>query len=64
YLQVANYVAISLVPVIVGAGEKIFHTTSTMFPFIFVGIATALVLVAVVLRSRHFVFGMSQKYYD
>ncbi len=64
YLQVANYVAISLVPVIVGAGEKIFHTTSTMFPFIFVGIATALVLVAVVIRSRHFVFGMSQKYYD
>lgn len=64
YLQVANYVAISLVPVIIGLGEKIFHTTSVMFPFIFVGIATALVLVAVVIRSRHFVFGMSPKYYE
>lgn len=63
YLQVANYVAISLVPVIVGAGEKIFNTTSPMFPFIFVGIATALVLVAVIVRSRHFVFGMSKNYY-
>ncbi len=64
YLQVANYVAISLVPVIVGAGMKIFHTDSTMFPFIFVGIATALVLLAVIFRSRHFVFGMSKKYYE
>lgn len=63
YLQVANYVAISMVPVIIGAGEKIFHTTSTMFPFIFVGIAAALVLVAVVIRSKHFVFGMSKNYY-
>ncbi len=63
YLQVANYVAISMVPVIVGAGEKIFHTTSTMFPFIFVGIAMALVLIAVIMRTRHFVFGMSKNYY-
>ncbi len=63
YLQVANYVAISMVPVIIGAGEKIFHTTSTMFPFIFVGIASAIVLVCVILRSRHFVFGMSKNYY-
>ncbi|MDE6006987.1 MAG: MFS transporter [Muribaculaceae bacterium] len=63
YLQVANYVAISMVPVIIGAGEKIFNTTSTMFPFIFVGIASAIVLLFVVLRSRHFVFGMSKNYY-
>lgn len=63
YLQVANYVAISLVPVIVSFGEKIFHTTSTMFPFIFVGIAAALVFIAVIVRSRHFVFGMSKNYY-
>lgn len=63
YLQVANYVAISLVPVIVSAGEKIFHTTSTLFPFIFIGIATVLVFIAVVIRSRHFVFGMSKNYY-
>lgn len=63
YLQVANYVAISLVPVIIGAAQKLFHTTSTMFPFIFVGIASAVVLVVVILRSRHFVFGMSKSYY-
>lgn len=63
YLQVANYVAISMVPVIIGAGEKIFHTTSTLFPFIFVGIASAIVLVFVILRSRHFVFGMSKNYF-
>lgn len=63
YLQVANYVAISLVPVIVGGAEKIFHTTAPIFPFIFVGIASAIVLVAVILRSRHFVFGMSKNYY-
>ena len=63
YLQVANYVAISMVPVIIGAGQKIFHTTSTMFPFIFIGIASAIVLVFVILRSRHFVFGMSKNYY-
>ena len=64
YLQVANYVAISMVPVIIGAGEKIFHTTSTLFPFIFVGVATAIVMVFVVLRCRHFVFGMSKNYFE
>ncbi len=64
YLQVANYVAISMVPVIIGAGEKIFNTTSTLFPFVFVGIATAIVLAFVVIRSRHFVFGMSKNYFE
>ncbi|MDE6409657.1 MAG: MFS transporter [Muribaculaceae bacterium] len=63
YLQVANYVAISLVPVIISAGQKIFHTTSTLFPFVFVGIATAIVFIFVIIRSRHFVFGMSKNYY-
>ncbi len=63
YLQVANYVAISLVPVIISAGQKIFHTTSTLFPFVFVGIATAIVFLFVIIRSRHFVFGMSKNYY-
>lgn len=64
YLQVANYVAISMVPVIIGFGEKIFHTTSTLFPFIFVGVATAVVMVFVIIRSRNFVFGMSKNYYE
>lgn len=65
YLQVANYVAISLVPVIISAARAIFHQpTSTLFPFVIVGIATAIVFVFVIIRSRHFVFGMSQKYYE
>ncbi len=65
YLQVANYVAISLVPVIISAARAIFHQpTSTLFPFVFVGIATAIVFIFVIIRSRHFVFGMSKKYYE
>lgn len=65
YLQVANYVAISLVPVIINAGRAIFHQpTSTLFPFVFVGIATAVVLIFVIIRSRNFVFGMSKNYYE
>lgn len=65
YLQVANYVAISLVPVIIGAARYIFgQPTSTLFPFVFVGIATAIVLVFVILRSGRFVFGMSKNYYE
>lgn len=65
YLQVANYVAISLVPVIINAARAIFHQpTSTIFPFVFVGILTAIVMVFVVLRSRNFVFGMSKNYYN
>ncbi len=65
YLQVANYVAISLVPVIINAARAIFHQpTSTLFPFVFVGILTAIVLVFVIIRSRHFVFGMSKNYYE
>lgn len=64
YLQVANYVAISMVPVIISAGQKVFHTTSTIFPFIFVGVATAIVLFFVIVRNRHFVFGMSKNYFE
>lgn len=64
YLQVANYVAISLVPVIITFGEKIFNNTSDIFPFIFVGIATLIVFCFVIIRNRHFVFGMSKNYYE
>ena len=64
YLLVANYVAISLVPVIITFGEKIFNNTSDIFPFIFVGIATLIVFCFVIIRNRHFVFGMSKNYYE
>lgn len=65
YLQVANYVAISLVPVIINAASAIFHqANNTLFPFVFVGIASAVVLIFVIIRTRHFVFGMSKNYYE
>lgn len=63
YVQTANYVAISMVPVIISTGQKIFHTTAPLFPFIFVGIVTSIVLLIVILRRHHFVFGMSKNYY-
>ncbi len=57
--------AIALVPVIIGAAGKIFgQASSTIFPFVFSGIASAIVLVVVILRTRHFVFGMSKNYYE
>lgn len=60
FIQVANYVAISLVPVIIDtASASLFHTTSPMFPFIFAGIASAIVLVIIILRRRHFTFGLT-----
>ncbi len=65
YLQVANYVAISIAPVIIDTARAIFHQdSSNIFPFIFSGISTAIVLIVVILRSRHFVFGISKSYYD
>lgn len=63
YIQVANYVAISLVPVIIDGMGKLFHSTSTMFPFVSMGIASCLLLVVVIVRCRHFVFGISKNYY-
>lgn len=63
FVQVANYVAISLVPVIISAGEGIFHTRSAMFPFIFAGVTSVIVLAVIILRRRHFVFGISPRYY-
>lgn len=63
YLQVANYVAISLVPVIVDFFAKMFHNESALFPFTFILVATAIVLVVVIIRVRHFVFGISKNYY-
>lgn len=65
YLQVSNYIAISLVPVIIGFAGKIFgQGANDLFPFIFAGVATAIVLIFVIIRSRHFVFGMSKNYFE
>lgn len=64
YLQVANYVAISLVPVLIGFSENIFGNHTNLFPFVITGIAAAVVLVFVVIRSNHFVFGIHKQYYE
>ncbi|MDE5923865.1 MAG: MFS transporter [Muribaculaceae bacterium] len=65
YLQVANYVAISLVPVIVDFFADIFGMQhSEIFPFYFVTAACALVLVFVIIRVNHFTFGIKPYYYE
>ncbi|MDE6130141.1 MAG: MFS transporter, partial [Muribaculaceae bacterium] len=64
YLQVANYVAISMVPVIISFFADIFGNKSNLFPFVLVFIFSAMVLAAVIIRVRHFVFGISKHYYQ
>lgn len=63
-LQAANYVGISIVPVVVNFFIFIFKDHSASFPFI-IGLAlTSVALVIIVIRSRHFVFGIHKAYYD
>lgn len=64
YLQVANYIAISLVPVITNLFMEIFGNHSNMFPFIMVTVMTAIVFVCIVVRYKHFTFGISKTYYE
>lgn len=65
YLQSANYVAISMVPVIIDFFASIFgQTKSNLFPFVIVTIFCAIVLVCVIIRVRHFTFGISKNYYE
>ena len=65
YLQAANYVAISMVPVIIDFFADIFgQSKSNLFPFIIVSIFCAIVFVCVVIRVRHFTFGISKNYYE
>ena len=64
FLQAANYVGISLVPVVVGAFVLIFKNHTNIFPFILGTIFTAIALAIVIIRSRHFVFGIHKQYYE
>ncbi len=64
YLQVANYVAISMVPVLIGFFEMIFGNHTNIFPFIIVGIFVAIVLIVTIIRVNHFVFGIHKQYYE
>lgn len=63
FVQVANYVAISMAPVIISAGEGIFGTSSTIFPFVFAGVTSVIVLIIIIVRRNHFVFGVTERYY-
>lgn len=64
FLQAANYVGISMVPVIVGMFEAIFRIHNNVFPFIVVGALTAIVFIFVIIRKDHFVFGIRKAYYE
>ena len=68
YLQVANYVAIAIVPVIVNFFAWIFkidHEDSiTHFPFILNMIFMAIVYFFIIIRYRHFTFGVHKAYYE
>lgn len=64
YLQVANYIAISIVPVIASFFMEIFSNHTNIFPFYMVLVMTIIVSVIIVLRYRHFVFGISKTYYE
>lgn len=65
YLQSANYVAISMVPVIIDFFADIFgQAKSNLFPFVIVTVFCAIVLVCIIIRYRHFTFGISKSYYE
>ena len=63
FLQAANYIGISIVPVIVNLFVFIFHDHSNVFPFVLGTIFTSIALIIVTIRSRHFVFGIHKQYY-
>lgn len=63
FLQAANYVGISIVPVIVNLFIFICKDHSNVFPFILGTIFTAIALVIVIVRRNHFVFGIHKQYY-
>lgn len=62
-LQAANYVGISIVPVIVNLFVFIFKDHTAIFPFILGTIFTAIAFVIIIIRRRHFVFGIHPQYY-
>lgn len=65
YLQVANYIAISLVPVIVDFFADIFgQQHSDLFPFVLITAASAIVMIFVIIRVNHFTFGIKPYYYE
>lgn len=63
FLQAANYIGISIVPVIVNLFIFIFKNHSNIFPFILGTIFISIALVIIIIRSNHFVFGIHKQYY-
>lgn len=63
FLQAANYVGISIVPVIINLFIFIFKDHSNVFPFILGAVFSAIALAIVTIRWRHFVFGIHPQYY-
>lgn len=68
YLQVANYVAIAIVPIIVNLFAWIFGVSkadsTTHFPFILNMIFMAIVYFFIIIRYKHFTFGIHKAYYE
>ena len=63
FLQAANYIGISIVPVIVNLGMFLFKNHTTLFPFVIGTVLSAIALIIICIRSRHFVFGIHKQYY-
>lgn len=68
YLQVANYVAIAIVPVIINFFAWIFGIDKadslTHFPFFINMIFMAIVYFFIIIRYKHFTFGIHKAYYE
>lgn len=64
FLQAANYVGISIVPVIVNLFIFICNDHTNLFPFLLGGIFSGIALIIVFLRRNHFVFGIHKQYYS
>ena len=68
YLQVANYVAIAIVPIIVEFFAWIFKIdkieATTHFPFVLNMIFMAIVYFFIIIRVKHFTFGIHKSYYE
>ena len=66
FLQVANYVAIAIVPVVVNLFIWIFGVSkdNNEFPFILNMVFMAIVYFFIIIRYKHFTFGIHKAYYE
>lgn len=66
FLQVANYVAIAIVPVVVNLFIWIFGVSkdNNEFPFLLNVIFMAVVYFFIIIRYKHFTFGIHKQYYE